>query len=187
KYKSNVVESKENVHSVRELAVKHKDFPIYRSPQVLLGAISDSLPILLLTSLFGPASAGFYNIGRTVLGLPSRLIGQSVGDVFYPRISEGANNGEIITKLIKKVTLLLFIIGIIPFGSVIVFGPWLFEFVFGSGWEVAGEYARWISLTSFVAFINKPAVRSMPVLNAQRLHLIYTIIIEIGRASCREK
>src|SRR5699024_9593821 len=74
KYKSNVVESKENVHSVRELAVKHKDFPIYRSPQVLLGAISDSLPILLLTSLFGPASAGFYNIGRTVLGLPSRLI-----------------------------------------------------------------------------------------------------------------
>src|SRR5699024_6731700 len=177
KYKSDVVESKEKIYSMKELAIKHKDFPIYRSPQVLLGAISDSLPILLLTSLFGPASAGFYNIGRTVLGLPSRLIGQAVGDVFYPRISDGANNGENITKLIKKATLLLFIIGIIPFGSVIVFGPWLFEFVFGSGWEVAGEYARWISLTSFVVFINKPAVRSMPVLNAQRLHLMYTIII----------
>jgi len=181
KYKSDVVESKEKIYSMKELAIKHKDFPIYRSPQVLLGAISDSLPILLLTSLFGPASAGFYNIGRTVLGLPSRLIGQAVGDVFYPRISDGANNGENITKLIKKATLLLFIIGIIPFGSVIVFGPWLFEFVFGSGWEVAGEYARWISLTSFVVFINKPAVRSMPVLNAQRLHLIYTIIIALVR------
>src|SRR5699024_8422549 len=105
---------------------------------------------LLLTTFFGPASAGFYNIGRTVLGLPSRLIGQSIGDVFYPRISEAANNDENVGRLIKRATILLGAIGIVPFGVVIIFGPWIFEFVFGSGWDVAGEYARWISLPSLL-------------------------------------
>lgn len=166
---------------VKELAKNHIDFPLYRAPQVFLGAFSDSLPILLLTTLFGPASAGFYSIGRTVLGLPSKLIGQSIGDVFYPRISEAANKGENVSRLITKASLALMGIGIIPFGIVIIFGPWLFEFVFGQGWDVAGEYARWIALTSFAVFINKPAVRSMPVLSAQGVHLIYTIVILVTR------
>ncbi|MBY7144600.1 oligosaccharide flippase family protein [Virgibacillus sp. NKC19-3] len=180
-YKNEMEPQEEEFSSIKELAKKYRDFPTYRSPQVLLGAFSESLPILLLTTFFGPASAGFYSIGRTVLGLPSRLIGQSIGDVFYPRISEGANNGEDISRLITKATLSLGAIGVIPFGAVIIFGPWLFEFVFGSGWDVAGDYARWIALTSFAVFMNKPSVRSMPVLNAQRFHLLYTIILVATR------
>ncbi|TFJ93044.1 lipopolysaccharide biosynthesis protein [Lentibacillus salicampi] len=179
-YKSET-QSYEESYSIRNLAKKYRDFPMYRSPQVFLGEFSENLPILLLTTFFGPASAGFYNIGRTVLGLPSRFIGQSIGDVFYPRISEAANNGENMSRLIAKATISLGAIGIIPFGIVIIFGPWLFEFVFGSGWDVAGEYARWISLTSFAVFMNKPSVRSMPVLNAQRFHLIYTIVLVATR------
>ncbi|GGA62775.1 lipopolysaccharide biosynthesis protein [Salinicoccus roseus] len=173
--------SHEEGDSLKELANKHRDFPIYRAPQVLITAVSESLPILLLTSFFGPASAGFYSIGRTVLGLPSNLIGQSIGDVFYPRITEAANNGENVSHLIKKATFSLGAIGIIPFGLIIIFGPWLFELVFGSEWGRAGEYARWISLTSFMVLINKPSVRAMPVLNAQSIHLIYTFILVIIR------
>lgn len=179
-YKS-PIELKEEISPLGTLAKKYKDFPLYRAPEVFLSSISDGLPILLLTAFFGPASAGFYSIGRTVLGLPSRLIGQAVGDVFYPRIAEAANSGENLTRLITKSTLLLGILGILPFGIVIVFGPWLFEFVFGEGWHLAGEYARWISLTSFVVFINKPSVKSLPVLNAQRLHLVYTIVLVVIR------
>lgn len=166
----------EKILSLKELAKKYIDFPLYRSPEVFLSSITQNLPVLLLTSLFGPASAGFYSIGRTVLGLPSRLIGQSIGDVFYPRISEAANNGENLNKLIKKATIVLAVIGIIPFGIVILFGPFLFEFVFGKGWNVAGEYARWIALSSYSIFVNKPSVRSMPVLRAQRFQLFFTII-----------
>ncbi|MBT2216476.1 oligosaccharide flippase family protein [Virgibacillus dakarensis] len=179
--KGGVTKSQDKGVSIKKLAKKHIDFPIYRAPQVFVGAFSDSLPVLLLTTFFGPASAGFYNIGRTVLSLPSKLIGQSIGDVFYPRISEAANNGENVSRLIKKASLALTGMGIIPFGIVIIFGPWLFEFVFGQEWVVAGEYARWIALTSFAVFINKPAVRSMPVLSAQGIHLIYTIVILVTR------
>lgn len=181
KYKDETEQSKEVSYTLKELAKKYKDFPIYRTPQVFLAGFSENIPILLLTTFFGPAAAGYYSIGRTVLSIPSRFIGQSIGDVFYPRISKAANNGENISSLIIKATLSLGVIGVIPFGLVILFGPWLFEFVFGSGWDVAGEYARWIALTSFVVFVNKPSVRSLPVLNAQRFHLIHTIVLVASR------
>jgi len=180
-YKIN--DSSEKTLSLKQLAKKHRDFPMYRAPEEFFSTISQNLPILLLTSLFGAASAGFYSIGRTVLGLPSRLIGQAIGDVFYPRINEAAHNGEDLTKLIKKATYSLAGIGLIPFGIVVLFGPSLFSFVFGSGWEQAGEYARWISLLSYSTFINKPSVRSMPVLDAQRFHLIFTVFRLIIRTA----
>src|SRR5699024_11812252 len=89
--KSNYKQSTElqdNQLPIKELAKKHRDFPLFRAPEFFLNAVSQGLPVLLLTTFFGPASAGFYTIGRTVLRLPTQLIGKSVGDVFYPRISE---------------------------------------------------------------------------------------------------
>lgn len=173
---------KESV-SLKELAKKYRDFPLFRAPQVFLNAISQSLPILMLTSFFGPAAAGFYSISRTVLGIPSTLIGKSVGDVFYPRISEAANNDENINLLIKKATLALSIVGIVPYGVVFLFGPWLFGLIFGSDWVIAGEYARWISLWMYFMFINQPSVRALPVMSAQSFHLRFTFFTLVTRIS----
>lgn len=169
--------------SVKKICIKYKDFPLYRAPEALLSTISGNLPIVLLTIFFGPASAGFYSIGRTVLNTPTLLISKSLGDVFYPRISEAANNNENLSKLIIQATGLLIIVGIIPYGIIILFGPWIFELVFGKEWIVAGEYARWISLWAYFSFINRPSVRSLPVLSAQRFHLIYSILTLIVRIS----
>lgn len=161
---------------IRMIASKYRDFPFYRAPQVLLNAISHGAPVLLLSGLFGPSSAGFYALSRTVLSMPLQLIGKSVGDVFYPRFTEAVKNGEDHTKLLIKSTYVLAIVSLIPFGIVIAFGPWLFEFVFGTGWEVAGEYSRWIALWSFFALINRPVVSAIPVLNLQSKFLIYEVV-----------
>ncbi|PAE25790.1 lipopolysaccharide biosynthesis protein [Bacillus sp. 7894-2] len=157
-----------------QLAKKYSDFPVFRAPEVFINAVSQGLPVLMLTSFFGPASAGFYSLGRTVLAIPSQLIGKSVGDVFYPRISEAANNGENLFKLIKKATLILGIIGIIPFGLIIAFGPALFSFIFGPEWKEAGGYARWIALWVLFVFMNGPSIKALPVLSAQAFHLKFT-------------
>lgn len=164
-----------NKKGLKSLAKEYYDFPLYRSPQVFLNGVSQSLPVLLLTSFFGPASAGFYAIGRTVLSMPSSLIGKSVGDVFYPRIAEAYNNKENTTNLILRATTILSLIGIIPFGTIVLFGPFLFSLVFGSDWYMAGEYARWTALWVYFMFINQPSVRSLPVLSAQGFHLKFTI------------
>lgn len=172
-----VLKKKESFGEYQKIAVAYKDFPIYRTPQLFVSAISQNLPILLLTGFFGPASAGFYAIGKTVLGMPVQLVGKSVGDVFYPRINDAAKKGENLTPLIYKATLALSLIGIVPFGAVVVFGPELFSFAFGADWARAGDYARWIAIWYFTSFINRPSLASLPVLSVQGFHLIYTIIM----------
>lgn len=167
--------------SLWALAKSHHDFPLYRGPQVFINSISQSLPILMLSAFFGPAAAGFYSISRTVMGLPSRLISQSVGDVFYPRITQGAHDNENITRLIIKATLALAVVGIVPFAIIVVFGPSLFGFLFGQEWVKAGEYARWLALWLFGGFINKPSVIAIPVLGFQKALLIYEIFSTVAK------
>lgn len=158
------------------LAVKYKDFPLFRAPEVMISSVLQGAPVLILASLYGPATAGFYTLGRTVVGAPSNLIGKSVGDVFYPRISEAKNNGEELYPLVKKVVLALSVVGIFPFGFLILFSPSVFLFLFGSEWEVAGEYTGWLACWFFLIFINKPLLKVIPVIGLQHLQLIYTTI-----------
>jgi len=164
----------DNKNSILNQAKKHRDFPLYRTPEVTLSAVSSNTPVLLLTSFFGPAAAGFYSIARSVLGIPSTLIAKSVGDVFYPRVSKAAQNKQKITPLILKSTSYLALVGLIPYGIIMLLGPWLFSLVFGQDWTIAGQYARWVSLWSFFNFINRPSVQTLPVISAQRFQLIFT-------------
>jgi len=172
---------KEDKEHVKKLAKKYKNFPMYRSPEVFLNAVSGNLPVLLLTSFFGPASAGFYSISRSVMTIPSRLIGKSIGDVFYPQATEAANNRKKIAPLLTKATFYLGLVAIPPFALVVLFGPWLFSLVFGEDWVIAGEYARWVAVWMFFAFINRPSVQTLPILSAQRFQLIFTIITLVLR------
>ena len=107
--------------------------------------------------------------------MPSQLIGKSVGDVFYPRIAEAAHNRENLTKLTLKATLSLAAVGFVPFAVVIAFGPWLFGFVFGSDWVMAGEYARWLATWMYFLFMNNPSIKVLPIISAQGFHLVFTI------------
>ncbi|SDW42737.1 Membrane protein involved in the export of O-antigen and teichoic acid [Marinococcus luteus] len=163
------------------VAKEYNDFPKYRAPQEVINAASKSLPIIMLSTFFGPAAAGFYSIGNTVLKMPSQLIAKSVGDVFYPRITKASFSNEKITPLMLKATMALILVGIIPFGIIIAFGPPLFDFIFGNDWYKAGEYARWIAIASFFSFINRPSVKSLPALKAQRFHLLHEIASVILR------
>lgn len=157
------------------LAKRYQDFPIYRAPQDIINAFSQGLPILMLASFFGPAAAGFYTLAKAVMGAPSTLIGKSVGDVFYPRITKAAQDKENLFQLILKATLALTAIGFAPFALVVAFGPWLFSCIFGAEWVTAGEYARWLALFFLFNFINKPSVAAVPVLGIQKGLLFYEI------------
>lgn len=161
--------------SMQQLAKRHKDFPMYRAPQVFINAMSESLPIFMLTAFFGPATAGFYAIGKAVLGLPTTLIAKSVFDVFYQRFNEAAQDRENLKSLLIKTTLGMGVIGFLPYAIVIAFGPHLFSFIFGAEWMTAGEYARWLALWLFFRFINRPCVAAVPVLGLQKGLFIYEL------------
>lgn len=179
--KNNYFKSNPDKNSIKLVAKRYKDFAYFRAPEVLLNNFSQNIPILMLSAFFSPSVAGYYTLVKNVLGIPSKLLGKSVGDVFYSKISEAANARKALTGLVVKTTLGLGIIGIIPYGIVMVLGPWLFTIVFGESWNTAGEYARWIALWSFFGFMNRASIMALPVISAQALQLLFSIIMLIVR------
>ena len=93
-----------------------------------------------------------------------------------------SNNNENLFKIILKATKILSIVGFFPFVIVIIWGPWLFLYVFGSSWDVAGEYARWLSLLMFFMFISRAVIAAIPVLKMQQLFFIFELFSFSARA-----
>lgn len=158
------------------VARRHRDFPIFRAPQVLLNTVSRAAPIALLASFFGPSIAAFYAIAQSVLYLPVALVAQSTGRVFLQRLAANAHAGQPLKNDIVKATAILAGIGLLPFGVIGAFGPELFALVFGAEWGEAGQYARWLSIWVFLNFINVPAVQSLALSNSQNILLAWEVI-----------
>ncbi|WP_027966959.1 oligosaccharide flippase family protein [Halomonas halocynthiae] len=158
--------------SVKYLAKKYIDFPFFRAPQVVINALSQSLPILILASFFGPAVAGLYTLTKTVLEAPVVLVGMSVGNVFYPKAVELKDDPLILRDFFLKTTVILFGLGLVIFLPVFFWGPWFFSLLFGEEWLRSGEFARWVALWMVFTLSTRPAISIIPVINMQKIFLI---------------
>ena len=159
----------------RGLARQYREFALYRTPQNVINALSQHLPVIMLVSFFGAGAAGFYALARMVLYAPSLLVSRSVGDVFYPALTKRAQQGMPLAGALIRLTLLLLGLVVIPFGVVMIWGPGLFALIFGREWAQAGEYAQWLALMMLFGFCNRPCVVATATLRIQRGLMIYEL------------
>lgn len=159
---------------------KHRDFPLYRVPTDVLNAASQSVPVILLAALFSPAAAGLYTLTRSVLNLPSNVIGAAVGNVIYARFAELARDHQPLMPLLLRATLALLALAPVIIGLA-WFAPPVFAALFGEEWREAGYYARWMALWVGISIANVPAIRLANVIRAQNLLLIANALILVVR------
>lgn len=167
---------------IQKAALDYKDFASYRMPQSMLNAASMGLPVILLTNFFSTSAAGQYAITTLLLGAPVMLLGNSVLEVFFPKITTIVReNPASAFNMLWKSTLLMSFIGLAPFGIIALWGDLILPWVLGEAWGKAGEYSQWVALWMFSVLITRPAVASMPVLKLQGFLLVYEIIITVLR------
>lgn len=162
--------------SLMREAKSRKDFPLLRTPTDLIHAAAQGAPVILLSSAFGTAVAGWFTLALTAMTLPSNVIGGAVGNVLYSHYAERWRQREPVFRGALKSTLLL-LVGpgvVLIIGS--MFAPGLFDFFFGSEWREAGEYVRWLAIPTTVIFAQVPAVRLAPVIGRQDFLLISNIV-----------
>ncbi len=167
-----IKETEKSTDSALQTARKYRNFPVYRAPQMLLGAFSKGIPVLLLAHFFGPAAAGFFSIANRVLQLPAGIIGKSIGSVFYPKVADASNKQKNVRPYIIRATGGMAVMALLPMIVVGLFGPTLFEWVFGQGWNPAGHYARWLAVLIFFEFILHPSRDAMLVAGMQKQLLV---------------
>jgi O-antigen/teichoic acid export membrane protein len=152
---------------------RYRDFPLYRTPQVLLNGLTQNLPVIGLAAMFDPAVAGLYALSQRVLLLPSDIIGKAVAQVFLARFTEAVHSREDLSQLISRATVGLVLVGLGPLLVVVVWGQLLFGFAFGTDWVVAGEYAQWLSILVFAHLIMRPSSQALLIQERQRYLLCW--------------
>ncbi|HEY4537845.1 MAG TPA: oligosaccharide flippase family protein [Erysipelothrix sp.] len=165
--------------SWKKMACQYRDFPLYRAPQVTINAFSQSFPVLILAAFFGPATAGFYALARSVISAPAGLLGHSIGNVFFSQIAEAVNKGKNPRPYLYRATLGALGVAFLPFVVLMLWGGSIFSFVFGEQWYTAGTYAQWMSIWILFSLAARPVIATIPVINIQGLFLVTEIIFTI--------
>lgn len=135
------------------IAKRYRNFPRLMVPDQLINTLGGSVHVLIIGYAFGPTELGYVALLFSALYLPITIVSASVKDVFRQRASvDYARDGNcrpIYVKLIIPVSIL----GLAGFGLLYFISPWLFVFVFGPAWVVAGQYAQILIPLFFVTFV----------------------------------
>lgn len=170
------------LRGVRDAAISHRDFAMYRMPQSVIRALSVGLPVVLLARLFGAGTAGQYSITVLLLSAPVMLLGDAVGEVFYPKITRAINERAIhINSLIARATGMLVAVSTVPFGLAAIAGDFLLPWALGAQWTLAGQFSQWIALWMVAMLASRPAVVAMPALKLQHALLVYELLVTVAR------
>lgn len=161
--------------SIRLMARRYHQFPLYNLPYSFLGTLSSGLALVALSSNGFLAAAGYLSLARRMMLAPVTLLSASLGQVFYQEASVtfGSNRlGDLLIMLLRRISVLCtpgFIFGA-------YWAPDLFAILFGERWRAGGVYAAAFSPVAFCFLFTSWPERIFEVAERQHLALILQVV-----------
>lgn len=166
-----------------KLAKKYKEFPLLNTWSSLLNTASVQLPVLLLTVIYSATISGLYSLAQRVLLTPISLIGTSIGQVYFQKISQVKHDKIKVEKYTLSLYKKLLLISFFPTITILVFGGELFSMIFGEPWRQAGIYAQILSIWILFVFISSPLSYLMIVYQRHKQSIYFNLLLFTSRAS----
>lgn len=157
--------------NILEILNQYSDYYKYSILSSFINACSISLIIPIIMDLFGAKAVGEFSIVQRTLTIPSVLIGNVIGDIFYSKIAKANNKKALFYKYFK----ILLMFGLIFMIGIMLFGPWVYNLILGPQWESAGDFAQVLSISFFAMFIVSPLSRIVFITGKLRQKLVYDI------------
>lgn len=162
---------------LREVAGRHRSFPLLNTPHAFNGALLDTLSLSLIAVMLGAPAAGFWGLTLRYLKAPATLVGGAVSQALYPRLAQSQGLATRAGRAdVVRVMLMLGCIAMPLVVALWVVGPWAFAKVFGEEWRAAGELARGLALYIGVHFVASPLAVVTMAWNAQGWALRYSML-----------
>lgn len=160
----------------RMLAVARRYWrlPTYSVPSGFVNQTSKQLPALAFPVL-GATVLGHFALCVRVLRAPLSFVSEAVGHVFFSRFTELRFENDRAGNLYIKSLAGLFVISVPVILTIILFGPQLFDFVFGDEWRQAGYYAKLLLPLIVAEFMVGPTANVLQSYNRQGLLFAWTL------------
>lgn len=160
------------------LIQKYSNFPKFVLPHALLNSVSTNLPVLLIPIYFSSHELGLYSFGLKYVQAPVsilsgalyNIITQDLTSLIGDKLALKSRFSFYLKYLLGGAVLLIFIL---------LVAPYIFTFVFGDKWKVAGEYVALLSFWLSLSFVLS-ALASLPLIfNKQKLAFYIEIAYSI--------
>ena len=164
----------------KDIIIKGKKQILYLVPAQFLNSFSSSLVILFISMLYSTEQLGYYSAGVRLLEVPMIFITANVSKVFYKQISEDVNLHNTVLPKFVKISFALLLISTLAFGTLYFIAPQFSRFVFGKGYEVAGEYIKCLCLMYLVRMVATSFTGLFTIFDKQQIELGLNIFLLVA-------
>ncbi|WP_164219920.1 oligosaccharide flippase family protein [Virgibacillus sp. YIM 98842] len=171
--KNSITLSNINIKRMLVLAKTYIKFPKFSMGATLANTSARNITSLFIPMLYSAATLGHFSLVQRTLGLPTNLVGQSIGQIFIQKaVIEKQKYGT--AKIIYISTLKkLLTISLIPFIILFFTVEDIIVFIFGDNWLMAGVYAKILVPLFFLRFIAAPLNLTLTVFEKQQIDLLW--------------
>lgn len=171
--------TKKNIYQIKYktlicVAKFYKDFPKINTINNLLYNSTQYSVYIVIGFIYTVEIVGFFTLVQRVMLVPSSIIGNAIGQVFYQKITvskKTKNAYEDLTYTLKLISIVSFFI----FLLVYIFIQDIFTIVFGEKWSEAGKIAMILVPLFFFQFIRASINMITLVYKKQKIQMYINI------------
>ena len=165
---------------LKTVAKRYNKFPKFTLPAALLNSTNLNITSFLISGIFSVQTLGFYSLASRVLGGPSLVLGQSIGQVYFQKATSLRANSHSIKPVFLKSLKKLLIVSIPFFGLLSFVVEPIFDIVFGPDWVSAGTISKVLIPLVFIRFIVSALSSTTTTLEKQEFDLLVNIFLLSG-------
>lgn len=162
---------------------QYREFPLFDMPGAFLATLSQSIPVLVLGSLYSALTAGLFAMAVRLIGAPGRIMANAVRRVFLQRAASLRNSGHSLRGPHFKTTATLVLLGIAPAMILWLFGTELMTLLLGARWAEAGRYAEILAPLLFSQWVGAPSAALIVVLRRQDITFVARLVELLGQGA----
>jgi O-antigen/teichoic acid export membrane protein len=164
--------------TIKRMAIRYIKFPKYSVWGVLANTLSQHGLQILISTVYGTTVLGWYALVQRVLVMPSTLVGQAVGRVYFQSAKEEKQTRRCAERTFRSTLLRLVAVAFlfVPFYFV---AEELFAFVFGEAWRKAGHYAEILTPFFAVRFVSSPLAVTLSLFERQEAGLVINTVLAL--------
>ena len=153
----------------------------------LIISASGGVPIYFIGLKYGHDILGQFTLVMSTLFLPSSLLGNAIGSVFYQRAAFSWMKKQDVDSIVKQwrdtITKLV-LIGLPMYLTLIFISRFVYPWFFGIQWRLAGEFASILAISAFFSFLAGPVDKISLVLGVSYylpvLHSLRLLVLTVG-------
>ena len=168
--------STEEIYFLKKNQLKY----MFSLPQNIINALSQFLPIFIITAYFDKMTVGYYSLAFMLAVVPVGLIGSPTRQVLISKFSSQKSIG-VSKKTASQYSALIFILGLLAYSIIYFVGDSLISFIYGSEWVKSFEYLLLLAIWSLFGLSSIPFVAVLLANHGDKDFLVYEIIQFIVR------